>query len=213
MRLCFEEIKLKVKFKSTRIIERKMKTIQILTIAILVSCNFADEAWIVDWSKVQMKPSSLKNRWSKPKLTRLENDKKNRIVGGSEVTPNVHPYQVGLLLGIPNTERYFLCGGSILNDRTILTAAHCTEGTDRVQVILGAHNITSTTESTQQRINANSSQYRCHFAYNPWNLNNDICIILLDQKIVFNDFVQPIELPRAAHLRERSFVTELATVT
>lgn len=189
-----------------------MKTIQILTVAILVSCTFADEAWNVDWSKVQMKTSSLQNRWLKPKLTRLETEKNSRIVGGSEVSPHTHPYQIGLLLGVPNTESYFLCGGSILNDRTILTAAHCTDGTDRAQIILGAHNITSTTEPTQQRINANRSQYRCHFAYNPWNLNNDICIILLDQQITFNDFVQPIELPRAEHLRQRSFVTELATV-
>lgn len=44
-----------------------------------------------------------------------------RIVGGEIATPNSHPYQVGLLMTIfgPLTS---LCGASIINQLTILTA-------------------------------------------------------------------------------------------
>jgi secreted trypsin-like serine protease len=193
-----------------------MKAIQMLTITIFTTLTSADKAWDVDWSQVKIKQQSPRfwdNRLLKPNMmTRPASGTNGRIVGGWEVVPNAHKYQVGLLLGIPNSNRYFLCGGSILNVKTILTAAHCTEDTDRAQIILGAHNITSTTEASQQRINVNSTQYRCHFAYNPRNLNNDICIILLNQEINFNEFVQSIELPRSLQLRDRSFVTELATV-
>lgn len=39
------------------------------------------------------------------------------------MTPNSHPYQVGLLQRV-NILFTTLCGGSIITDRAILTAAH-----------------------------------------------------------------------------------------
>lgn len=160
--------------------------------------------------KIEIKPKAP--RHFIPSTVESLTDRSGRIVGGWEVTPNSHPYQVGLLFGVPNNTRTsYLCGGSIINSRTILTAAHCIEGTDRVQIVVGAHKLMEN-EPSQQRFFVNSSRYRCHFAYNPFTLNNDICIILLQEEIVFNEFVQPIELPRSEHLRQRSFVAELATV-
>lgn len=44
------------------------------------------------------------------------------IVGGNAVNIEDYPYQVHLL-----KNGVFFCGGSILTDRYILTAAHCTE--------------------------------------------------------------------------------------
>jgi hypothetical protein len=45
-----------------------------------------------------------------------------RIVGGQEVVPHTHPYQVGLFLSMGSS--IFLCGGSLISYRTTLTAAH-----------------------------------------------------------------------------------------
>jgi len=46
-----------------------------------------------------------------------------RIVGGNEAIQGSYPWMVM----IQSTERNgsFLCGGSIINNRTIITAAHC----------------------------------------------------------------------------------------
>lgn len=43
-----------------------------------------------------------------------------RIAGGKEAKEGQFPYQVSV-----RRSNYHLCGGSIIDDRTILTAAHC----------------------------------------------------------------------------------------
>ena len=48
-----------------------------------------------------------------------------RIVGGKEAAPGQFPHQVGLRITMGS--RTAFCGGSILSDRVILTAAHCAQ--------------------------------------------------------------------------------------
>ncbi|CAB3229992.1 unnamed protein product [Arctia plantaginis] len=47
-----------------------------------------------------------------------------RIVGGTVTTINHWPYQANIMVGIGHTFSQF-CGGTIINYRTVLTAAHC----------------------------------------------------------------------------------------
>ena len=44
----------------------------------------------------------------------------NRIVGGQDASINDYPWQVALSMG---------CGGSIISDQWVLTAAHCVDAT------------------------------------------------------------------------------------
>merc|ERR1712025_210311 len=59
----------------------------------------------------------------------------NKIVGGQEATPHQFPWQVGLFF-----DGYF-CGGSIISEKYILTAAHCADGVFSHEVVIGAHEI------------------------------------------------------------------------
>lgn len=54
-----------------------------------------------------------------------------RVVGGDTATPHQFPWQVSL-----QRSGKHLCGGSILNDKWVLTAAHCISGTENYEVCL-----------------------------------------------------------------------------
>jgi len=57
-------------------------------------------------------------------------DLNNRIVGGDETQAHAIPWQVGLAF----PSGFFFCGGTIICDRWILTAAHCNANTNFVVV-------------------------------------------------------------------------------
>ena len=53
-----------------------------------------------------------------------------RVVGGSVANPGAWPWQIGLMINdAPGTDGHF-CGGSMLLDQWVLTAAHCIHMSD-----------------------------------------------------------------------------------
>lgn len=107
-----------------------------------------------------------------------------RIVGGSTARLGQFPYQAS----VRNMVNQHFCGGTVLNSRWILTAAHCVDRSDpvRTRVVVGAHHrINGGTTHTVSRI-------VLHEGWNSGLRTNDIALLQLATPVVFSSTVQAI---------------------
>ncbi|WP_031146641.1 S1 family serine peptidase [Streptomyces erythrochromogenes] len=107
------------------------------------------------------------------------------IVGGSTAPGGFYPYQVSL--------RAFgthFCGGTILDDMTVLTTATCVQGQPitGITVAVGSNKLNEGGEIYQV------SQAISHPDYNPQTLVNDIAVLHIKGPIYFSEKVQPARL-------------------
>ncbi|KAF2887790.1 hypothetical protein ILUMI_18382, partial [Ignelater luminosus] len=98
-----------------------------------------------------------------------------KVVGGEEADRHQYPYMAALFI-----DDMYSCGGSILAENKILTAAHCCDGARSVEAIVGGHNIRQS-ESTQQTVY--SKLIEGHPDYDPYNIANDVCVVTLSSNI------------------------------
>ncbi|XP_058124441.1 trypsin-3-like isoform X1 [Anopheles ziemanni] len=125
-----------------------------------------------------------------------------RIVGGLEIDVSETPYQVSL--------QYFKshrCGGSVLNSKWVLTAAHCTDSVlvpTALAVRLGSSRHAS--GGTVLRI-ANIFQ---HPKYDPETTDFDFALLELQGELSFSDVVQPVALPEQGEPVEDGTLTTVS---
>ncbi|XP_055411808.1 duodenase-1 [Bubalus kerabau] len=113
-----------------------------------------------------------------------------KIIGGHEAKPHSRPYMAFLLFKISGKPHR--CGGFLVREDFVLTAAHCLGSS--INVTLGAHNIMER-ERTQQVIPVRRAIPHPH--YNDETLANDIMLLQLTRKAGITDAVSPINLPRS----------------
>ncbi|OLY80277.1 Plasma kallikrein [Smittium mucronatum] len=95
---------------------------------------------------------------------------KTRIIGGVPGPINMYPYAAFLV----DKASGIVCGGTLINQNWILTAAHCMVDTTvpNVRVIIGSRNI-------RQVPGVNIKAKYVHPEYNRVSQDNDICLIEL----------------------------------
>ncbi|XP_054877284.1 transmembrane protease serine 9-like [Poeciliopsis prolifica] len=110
---------------------------------------------------------------------------KRRIVGGQDTFPGRWPWQVSI-----QGENGHYCGGSLITDQWVLTAAHCI-GSDILtsRVHLGAYNLT---QSNPNEVTRGIAQVNKHLDYNPNTYDNDIALLKLSARVNFTDYIQPV---------------------
>ncbi|KAM9326522.1 coagulation factor IX [Gastrophryne carolinensis] len=111
-----------------------------------------------------------------------------RIVGGTDSLKGEFPWQVRFI----DNDKVGFCGGSIVNERWIVSAAHCflVHTTDSFLVVAGEHN-TKENEGTEQYRKA--VKIINHPTYNLTNIyNNDIALVQLETPLELNDYARPI---------------------
>ncbi|XP_014483142.1 PREDICTED: trypsin-1-like [Dinoponera quadriceps] len=119
---------------------------------------------------------------------------KPRITEGTDAMPGEFPYQVSIELGFPPFIPYrHSCGGSILDDNTILTAAHCVPKLfGSLRVVAGKYYLMKN-EKTNQVSEVN--RFKVHNEFKGNVAQHDIAILKLAIPLVFNDKVSAVKLP------------------
>ncbi|XP_063699080.1 collagenase-like [Culicoides brevitarsis] len=129
----------------------------------------------------------------------------SRIIAGQPAQLGQFPHQARIFIHVSQTARS-ICGGSVISDSVVLTAAHCTYQSSKFELGFGS------VESNNPGVSMTSTRKAEHRRYNPSNLNNDICLIFLPRSLSFSNTIKPIALPRYSQ-QSQSFEGARATVS
>ncbi|XP_055331258.1 transmembrane protease serine 11D-like [Paramacrobiotus metropolitanus] len=117
-----------------------------------------------------------------------------RIVGGQEATPHSWPWQVAFLTSSGSQ----FCGGSVISNRWVMTAAHCCAGRSpsNSKVLLGGHRYSNPEEGS--KVHA-LRRIVMHPTYGSRPATRyDFCLLELEEPAQFSRTIVPVCLPTAA---------------
>ncbi|KAM4709182.1 serine protease ami-like isoform 2-T2 [Discoglossus pictus] len=118
-------------------------------------------------------------------ITHNECRPRGRILGGRESVSHFRPYLVSVQLN--GTHR---CGGLLISDQWVLTAAHCMpDSNDSLHVVLGAHSLTNPEPSKLEYKVRSQIAYPL---YNSTTKNHDLLLLELPVKAPLSSEVKPL---------------------
>ncbi|CAG7722894.1 unnamed protein product [Allacma fusca] len=167
-----------------------------------------------------------------PSASECSNRKGTNLLGnGSKVGRGEFPWSA--LIGYLNPSTgivEFLCGGTVINNRYILTAAHCVRKTGGLKpsvVRLAEHDLVNDPDCSNSighrrlecsfakdmKIEKIISHYKYEHSETSYFQHNDIALVRLSENIDFNDFVQPICLPFTSEYGMHKYPGKLENTT
>ncbi|XP_047407227.1 plasma kallikrein [Sciurus carolinensis] len=116
-----------------------------------------------------------------------------RIVGGTNSSLGEWPWQVSLQVKL--TTRSHLCGGSIIGNQWILTAAHCFDGIPLPDVWRIYGGFVKLSNITKETPFSRIKEIIIHQKYKISESSHDIALIKLQAPLNYTEFQKPICLP------------------
>ncbi|XP_052836121.1 melanization protease 1 [Drosophila gunungcola] len=153
----------------------------------------------------------------------------DRVVGGKETGKGEFPWMALIEYTKPGNVKGHHCGGSLINNRYVLTAAHCVSAIPSDWQLTGvrlgewdASTNPDCTTSRNGRRECNDPYVDCpvveripHPQY-PGNTRdqlNDIALLRLQNEIQFTEFISPVCLPTLASHRDALFLGRKVVVS
>uniref|UniRef100_A0A3Q3VKL9 Peptidase S1 domain-containing protein n=1 Tax=Mola mola TaxID=94237 RepID=A0A3Q3VKL9_MOLML len=110
----------------------------------------------------------------------------SEIINGKKVPDDLMLY----MASVQDSSGRHICGGFLINEDFVVTAAHCRKPTS---VVLGTHNL--------KKINNGTNRYSVETCEHPSYVNvksgNDIMLLKLSKKAQLGNRIQPVQLPKA----------------
>ncbi|XP_065081317.1 venom protease-like [Ochlerotatus camptorhynchus] len=152
-----------------------------------------------------------------PKLQRLDKCGHKAIelvVNGEAAKSREFPHMALIGYGAAPEVNY-LCGGSLVSERFVLTAGHCTNSIEHgpaTTVRLGDLALDSSNDEAFPE-DFNIAETIPHPDYRLTSQYNDIALMKLDRKVILSPFIRPICLPLSGELRyNRAIATGWGTI-
>ncbi|XP_072864125.1 chymotrypsin-like elastase family member 2A [Chlorocebus sabaeus] len=125
------------------------------------------------------------------------------VVGCEEATPNSWPWQASLQY-TSNGNWYHTCGGTLIANSWVLTAAHCISSSRTYRVALGRHNL-YIAESGSLAISVSKTVVHPDWDSSDASKGNDIALVKLADPVSLTDKIQLACLPPAGAILPNNY--------
>lgn len=186
-----------------------MKFLLFVCFAAFVSCKFDPKTF--DWTSIKPITQTKAYREAFPHLSAGEfldegikvfRNRGGRVIRGEVAHSLDFPFQVGLIISLVDEQSW--CSGSLINVKSVLTAASCLIGSPTVTALLGASDILEFKEIIYVE------SFIVHEKFKR-NLDNDIAILTLTRAATLCPEVNIVRLPQASQASD-SFTDRTSTI-
>lgn len=138
---------------------------------------------------VNILPLVVKPNPTTVNVTKCEYNGVALIVGGQPAAPGEFPYMAAIVY----SDNQVRCGGTLISEDYVVTAAHCTRSRDHgipIKVILGELNLARNDDDADP-VEIDVIEIKSHPQYRPPKKYNDIALLKLRSPAPFSRFIRP----------------------